>query len=47
MEHEEFKDFVLGESSNVATVESGIEVLKVCEAVLKSSKTGNSVSLVS
>ena len=47
LEHEEFRDFVLGESSNVATVESGIEVLKVCEAILKSSKTGNSVSLVS
>jgi len=46
LEHEAFRDFILGESNNVATVESGIEVLKVCEAVLKSAKTGNSVNLV-
>ena len=46
-EHEAFRDYIIGDSSNVATIESGVEVLRVCEAVLKSAKTGNSVSLVS
>lgn len=45
-EHEAFRDYILGNSNNVATIESGIEVLKVCEAVLKSASTGNSVRLV-
>jgi len=46
-EHEEFRNYVVGESDNVATIESGVEVLRVCEAVLKSAKTGNSISLLS
>lgn len=46
-EHEAFRDYVLGVSSNVATIESGITVLQVCEAVLESAKTKSSVSLVS
>ena len=34
-EHEAFRDYVLGESANIATIESGVTVLQVCEAVLK------------
>lgn len=46
-EHEAFREYVLGRSQDVATVKSGIEVLKVAEAILKSAKTGDSVDLVS
>lgn len=45
-EHENFRDYVLGTSINVATIDSGIETLKVAEAVLQSAKTGKSVKLV-
>jgi UDP-N-acetylglucosamine 3-dehydrogenase len=45
LEHKAFRDFINGETENIASIESGIEVLKVCEAVLASIKSGNSVSL--
>jgi UDP-N-acetylglucosamine 3-dehydrogenase len=45
LEHQAFRDYINGNSENVASVASGIEVLKVCEAVLESIKSGNSVSL--
>lgn len=45
-EHENFRDYVLGISQDVATIESGIETLTVVEAVLESAKTEKSVDLV-
>lgn len=45
-EHEAFRDYVLGESSNVTSIESGIETLKVAEAVLVSAKVKKSVELL-
>lgn len=45
-EHENFRDYILGVSDNVTSIESGIETLKVVEAVLKSAKTEKSVSLL-
>jgi UDP-N-acetylglucosamine 3-dehydrogenase len=47
LEHEAFRDYILGKSDNVASIDSGIEVLTVCEAILESAKTGNSVTLMS
>ena len=46
VEHENFRDYILNISQNVATVASGIETLRVAEAVLQSAKDGRSVSLI-
>ncbi len=46
MEHEAFRDAVLGKSMNIVTMaEGGLETLRVAEAVLESAGTGSVVSL--
>jgi predicted dehydrogenase len=45
MEHEAFRDAVLGKSMNIVTMAEGLETLRVAEAVLESAKTGNVVKL--
>ena len=45
-EHENFRDYVLGISDNVATIDSGLETLKVVEAVLESARLEKSVNLI-
>jgi UDP-N-acetylglucosamine 3-dehydrogenase len=45
-EHEAFRDYVLGISDNVTSIQSGIETLKVAEAVLVSAKVKKSVDLL-
>lgn len=45
LEHEAFRDAVLGLSSNVVTLREGLATLRVAEAALTSSQTGQSVSL--
>lgn len=44
-EHEAFRDAILGESSEVVTMEHGLRTLEVVEAILESAKTGRSVAL--
>ncbi|MET1153608.1 Gfo/Idh/MocA family oxidoreductase [Arthrobacter sp.] len=45
MEHEAFRDAILGESMNIVTLGEGLATLQVAEAVLDSAKSGTSVSL--
>ena len=44
-EHEAFRDFVLGKSEEIVTLESAFLTLQVAEAVIKSSKTNAMVTL--
>jgi UDP-N-acetylglucosamine 3-dehydrogenase len=45
MEHEAFRDAVLGKSLNIVTMAEGLETLRVAEAVLDSAKTGSVITL--
>jgi predicted dehydrogenase len=44
VEHEAFRDAVLGVDSDVVTMEQGLRTLVVVEAVIESARTGDSVS---
>jgi UDP-N-acetylglucosamine 3-dehydrogenase len=44
VEHEAFRDAVLGKQTEVVTMEQGLRTLVVVEGVIESSNTGNSVS---
>jgi UDP-N-acetylglucosamine 3-dehydrogenase len=45
VEHEAFRDAVLGKATEVVTMEEGLRTLVVVEAVLQSAQTGGAVSL--
>jgi UDP-N-acetylglucosamine 3-dehydrogenase len=45
VEHENFRDKLLGKESDIATLLEGIETVRVADAVIKSSKLGQSVKL--
>ena len=45
LEHEAFRDAVLGLPADIVTMEHGVMVTQVAEAILKSASTGASVSL--
>jgi predicted dehydrogenase len=45
VEHEAFRDAILGEPSEVVTMEQGLRTLEVVEAVLESARSGQSVEL--
>jgi UDP-N-acetylglucosamine 3-dehydrogenase len=45
VEHEAFRDAVLGEVTDVVTMEQGLRTLTVVEAALQSARTGQSVTL--
>jgi predicted dehydrogenase len=45
LEHEAFRDAVLGERQDVVTMREGVRTLQVAEAVLESAATGRTVSL--
>ncbi|MFE4197818.1 Gfo/Idh/MocA family oxidoreductase [Paenarthrobacter sp. NPDC056912] len=45
MEHEAFRDAVLGKSMNIVTMAEGLETLRVAEAVLESAESGAVISL--
>lgn len=45
VEHEAFRDAILGEPSDVVTMEQGLRTLEVVEAALESARTGRSVEL--
>lgn len=44
-EHEAFRDRILGEPSEAVTLSEGLEVLRVCEASIESSKAARTVEL--
>ncbi len=44
-EHEAFRDRILGEPTEIVTLREGLQVLRVCEAALESSRTGATVSM--
>ena len=44
-EHEAFRDFILGKSEEIVSLESAFQTLQVAEAVIKSSKTNVMVKL--
>lgn len=44
-EHEAFRDRILGTATEIVTLREGLQVLRVCEAALESSKTGATVTL--
>lgn len=45
MEHEAFRDAILGKSMNIVTMAEGTETLRVAEAVLDSAKSGSVICL--
>ncbi len=45
VEHEAFRDAVLGRPSDIVTMEQGLRTLRVCEAVLESAGAGSAVQL--
>jgi len=46
LEHEQFRDAVLGKPADIVTLEQGAAVVRVCEAMIESAKTGQFVSVV-
>lgn len=46
VEHEAFRDAVLGKSSEIVTMAEGLATVRVAEAVLESAATGRTVDLV-
>lgn len=44
-EQEAFRDRIIGRPSEAVTLEAGLQVLRVCEASIESSKTGRTVEL--
>jgi len=45
VEHENFRDAVLGKESDIVTLEQGAAVVQVCEAMIESAKTGRFVAI--
>lgn len=46
MEHENFRDAILGKPSNIVTMEEGITTIQVAEAIIESSMKNQTVNLV-
>ncbi len=44
-EHEAFRDRILGKASEAVSLQEGLDVLRVCEASIESSKSGRTVNL--
>jgi UDP-N-acetylglucosamine 3-dehydrogenase len=45
VEHEQFRDAVLGKPANIVTLEQGAAVLRVCEAMIESARTGRFIAI--
>ncbi|MEL4547312.1 Gfo/Idh/MocA family oxidoreductase [Luteococcus sp. H138] len=45
LEHENFRDAVLGKEADIVTLEQGARVVQVCEAMIESSKTNQFVAI--
>lgn len=44
-EHEAFRDRILGTPTDIVSLREGLQVLRVCEAAIESSKTGTTIAL--
>ncbi|PRY55866.1 putative dehydrogenase [Knoellia remsis] len=45
VEHEQFRDAVLGKDTDIVTMKQGLETVRVAEACIESAKTGQTVTL--
>ena len=45
MEHENFRDAVLGKAADIVTMQQGLRTVVVAEAIIESSKTGTTVTI--
>jgi len=45
VEHENFRDAVLGKDADIVTLEQGLATVRVAEAVIESAATGKTVDL--
>jgi predicted dehydrogenase len=45
IEHQNFRDALLGKKSQIVTLQQGIEVVRVADAVIQSSRINQSISL--
>jgi len=45
VEHEQFRDAVLGKDADIVTLEQGMATVAVAEAVIESARTGMTVNL--
>ena len=45
VEHEQFRDAVLGKPADIVTLEQGAAVLRVCEAMIESARTGRFIAI--
>jgi predicted dehydrogenase len=45
VEHEAFRDAVLGKEADIVTMRQGLATVAVAEAVLESAQTGRTISL--
>ncbi len=45
MEHESFRDAVLGKEADIVTMEQGLTTVRVAEACIESAKTGRTMDL--
>jgi UDP-N-acetylglucosamine 3-dehydrogenase len=46
MEHENFRDAVLGKSADIVTMDQGLATVQIAEAIIKSAKTNQTVNIV-
>lgn len=46
LEHEAFRDAVLGRSSDIVTMKQGLQTLVVVESIIESARTGQSIALL-
>lgn len=45
VEHEQFRDAILGKSADIVTLEQGSAVVQVCEAMIESAKSGRFINI--
>ena len=45
VEHEQFRDKLLGKPADIVSIEEGVETVKVADAVIESSETGQRVDI--
>jgi predicted dehydrogenase len=45
VEHENFRDKLLGKEADIVTLAEGVETVRVADAAIQSSKTGQSIKL--
>jgi UDP-N-acetylglucosamine 3-dehydrogenase len=45
IEHEQFRDAVLGKDADIVTMQQGLETVRVAEACIESARTGQSIAL--